>query len=102
MQVLRQAGSDPAFLLKAMREASGELRRAVEGLPRWMLLRPGTGNDEDWCLLAIAAHMRDTEAGFLGQIETIVKMPESAMRHVDFDDIGPVATASAVRKPDRR
>lgn len=87
MQVLRQAGSDPAFLLKAMREASGELRRAVEGIPHRLLLRHGTGSDENWCLLAIAAHMRETEGGFYRQIETIITRPESEMCHVDFDDI---------------
>lgn len=87
MQVLRQAGSDPAFLLKAMREASGELRGVLEGMPHRMLLKPGTGNDDDWCLLAIAYHMHDTESGFLRQIETIMTIPESEMRHVDFDDI---------------
>lgn len=87
MRVLRQAGSDPAFLLKAMRETSGELRQAVEGMPRRLLVRPGVGNDEDWCLLAIAAHMRDTEAGFQRQIETIVTRPETEMCHVDFDGV---------------
>lgn len=87
MRMLRQAGSDPAFLLKAMGEASRELRRAVSGLPRRVLLQPGQANDEDWCLLGIAAHMHETESGFLRQIESIILAPETEMCHVDFDDI---------------
>ena len=33
MRYVRQAGSDPSFLLKALGEAAGELNRAFFGIP---------------------------------------------------------------------
>ncbi len=87
MQYLRQAGSDPSFLLKALSEASGELRQQFYGIPRRLLLEPGEGYDEDWCLLGVAVHLRDVEMGFLQQLEIILSSPEPDIPHVDLDDI---------------
>jgi hypothetical protein len=87
MQYVRQAGSDPSFLLKAMSEASGELRHCFMGLRHRQVLQPGTGVDEDWTLLGIAVHLRDTETGIIRQLETIMSAREPEIPHVDIDDI---------------
>ncbi|MGI8926629.1 MAG: DinB family protein [Tepidiformaceae bacterium] len=87
MRYVREAGSDPSFLLKALGEASGELRREYLGLRRRDLLRAAGSPDEDWCLLAIAYHLRETERGVLGQLQAIVRRREPPILHVDIDDI---------------
>jgi hypothetical protein len=87
MRYVRQAGSDPSFLLKALGEASHELRQLIVGVPNRALLAPGDGLDEGWTLLGLAAHMRDVELGVNGQIETILSRREPEIRHVDVDDI---------------
>ena len=88
VRYVRQAGSDPSFLLKALGEASGELRHALEGVRRAGLLVPGEGRDEDWTLLAIACHMRDVELGVNEQLQAIIsRRGEPPIRHVDIDDI---------------
>jgi hypothetical protein len=85
MREVRRAGSDPAFLLKALSEASGEMQRAFYGLNRRDLLRPGEGFDDCWCLLSIAVHLRDTERAVLEQLETMLTRREPEIRHVDMD-----------------
>ncbi|WP_322797091.1 DinB family protein [Tepidiforma sp.] len=89
MRYVRQAGSDPSFLLKALGEAAGELARSFRGLRERDLLRPATGDDEGWCLLAVPFHLVQVEQGVQEQLETILGWrggtPE--IRHVDFDDI---------------
>lgn len=87
MRELSRAGSDPAFLLKAMGEGSGELHRAFYGLNRRDLLQPGTGVDEGWTLLAIPYHLRETEHAVMGQIEAILSRRDGPIPHVDFDDM---------------
>jgi DinB superfamily len=88
MRYVRQAGSDPAFLLKALGEASGELRQALYGLRRSVLLIPGEGQDDGWTLLALACHMRDVELGVYEQIEAILRgRGEAPIPHVGIDDI---------------
>jgi hypothetical protein len=87
MQYVRQAGSDPSFLLKALSEGSGELRRSLYGLRRRELLRPSSGDDEGWCLLAIPFHMLQVERGVSGQFERMLSAREPEIRHVDLDDI---------------
>ena len=58
------------WLMKAVREMSGELYRLFSGLDepelRW---RPGS---REWCLKEIAAHVRDAEQLYQRQIEAIV------------------------------
>jgi hypothetical protein len=89
MRVLRQAGSDPAFLLKALGEAAGELREQLGGLRRQQLLLPGSGNDEQWTLLGLACHVRDVELGVNEQFEAILRRrtAEPDIPHVDIDAI---------------
>lgn len=89
MRFVRKAGSDPAFLVKAMSEASGELRELYWGMRPGDLLRVGAPPDEDWCLMAIAQHMRDTEERVGAQLErlTYTRRREPDIPHVDFDDI---------------
>jgi hypothetical protein len=87
MRYVRQAGSDPSFLLKALGEAAGELHRGFFGIRERELLREGDGLDEGWCLLAIPYHLREVEQGILGQLETMLRAREPEIRHVDVDDI---------------
>ena len=89
MRYVRQAANDPAFLLKALGESSGELRRLLHGIPRRAMLRPGDGDDDCWTLLGIAAHMRDVELGVNEQMETILSSHgrDLRLRHVGIDDI---------------
>lgn len=85
MRELQQAGDDPSFLLKALSEAAGEVRRAFMGLDREALLRTGEGFDDAWCLLAIAVHLRDIEREMLGQFEAMLAFRDPAIPHVDMD-----------------
>lgn len=88
MRYVREAGSDPSFLLKALNEAYGELRGMFYGVSsQRMLLRRGQGVDEDWNLLAIAVHLRDTARGVQEQLEAITTDYEPEISNVDFDDI---------------
>lgn len=87
MKYVREAGSDPSFLLKALSEASGELQRSFYGLTPRELMVPGIGQDEGWHLLGIPMHVRDVERGVLRQYEAILSRRESDIPHVDFDDI---------------
>jgi hypothetical protein len=87
VRYVRQAGSDPAFLLKALGEASGELRRAIDGVPRRYLVLPGKDPDDCWTLLGILAHVRDVELGVSEQLETIIARRDAEIRHVGVDDI---------------
>ena len=89
MRYVRQAGTDPSFLLKALGEASGEFRNALYGIPRRALTLPGEGQDDDWSLLALAVHMRDVEIGIHRQLEAIVncRRGEPEIPHVDIDNI---------------
>ncbi len=87
MQYVREAGSDPSFLLKALSEASGELRRSFHGLTRRQLRVPAAGVDEGWRLKAIPFHMRETERIALDQYRMILAFPASEIEHNDLDDI---------------
>lgn len=87
MRYVRQAGSDPSFLLKALGEASGELQRAFYGVPHRELLAEAGHPDEGWNLLAIPYHCLQVEKGVQRQLETILSSREADIRHVDFDDI---------------
>jgi DinB family protein len=86
MQYVRQAGTDPSFLLKALSEASGELTRAFYGLSPRDLAEPGCPPDDGWSLLAIPYHLRETERGALRQYQAIIA-GDDEMPHVDLDDI---------------
>ena len=87
MRFVRQAGSDPAFLLKALGEAAGELQHSFYGIPHRELQREVTGADEGWCLLAIPYHVLQVEKGVQKQLDTILNSRVSEIRHVDLDDL---------------
>jgi hypothetical protein len=87
MQYVRQAGTDPAFLLKALSEVSGEVRQALYGFRRSELLEPADFPDDGWSLMAIARHMRDVERGVLDQVSQILNRREPEIPNVDMDDI---------------
>ncbi|MBK7329039.1 MAG: DinB family protein [Dehalococcoidia bacterium] len=87
MRYVRQAGSDPAFLLKALGEAGGELQRAFYGIPERELQREAGAPDEGWSLLAIPYHVREVERGVQAQLETILASRHAGIRNVDLDDI---------------
>ena len=87
MRYVRQAGSDPSFLLKALGEAAGELQRSFYGIHERELQREAGDPDDGWCLLAIPFHVREVERGAQAQLETIVTAHRRELKHVDFDDI---------------
>ena len=87
MREVRPAGQDPAFLLKALSEAAGELQRSFHGLRRAELLRRGDGFDDCWCLLSIAVHLRDVEEEAAEQFELMLDQREPDLRHVDLDRV---------------
>jgi hypothetical protein len=90
VRYVRQAANDPAFLLKAIGESSGELRRLLSGIPRRAMLLAGEGDDDVWTLLGIAAHTRDVELGVNEQLETVLgshRGGEPRLHHVGLDDI---------------
>jgi len=87
MREVRQAGQDPAFLLKALSEAAGELQRSFHGLRRVELLRRGEGFDDCWCLLSIAVHLREVEEEAGEQFELMLSRREPDLGHVDLDRV---------------
>ena len=89
MQYVRPAGTNPSFLLKALSEASGELRQCFYGLRRSALLRAAEGLDEPWTLLGLVCHVRDIELGVNEQLQTILlaRRGDPAIPHVGIDDI---------------
>jgi hypothetical protein len=87
MRYVRQAGSDPSFLLKALGEAAGELERAFYGVPERTLQQGFEHPDEGWCLLAIPFHCREVERGIQRQLDTILSSRSDELKHVDLDDI---------------
>lgn len=87
VRFVRKAGSDPAFLIKAMNEASGELRELFYGQRLGTLLEPADPPDDGWSLMGIAFHMRTVEEGVSEQLEKIVRYREPDIPNVDMDDI---------------
>ena len=71
------------WLLKAIRESSGEIFSLFSGLKeaslRW---RPAA---DEWCLKDIAGHMRDTETLYQHQIELIVHEDQPQLPHESVD-----------------
>jgi hypothetical protein len=71
------------WLMKAVREAAGELYGQFSGLKekelRW---RPEPG---EWCLKEVAAHLRDAEDMYRRQIELIAQNREPALPYEPVD-----------------
>ena len=71
------------WLLKAVREASGELFSQFSGLNE-AALRQSPATDE-WCLKEVAAHMRDAESLYRKQIELISRQKEPRLPYEAID-----------------
>jgi hypothetical protein len=71
------------WLIKAVREAAGELFQQFHGLDeaslRW---RP---RDDEWCMKEIAAHVRDAELMYQRQIEAIVRRRSGLLPYEAID-----------------
>jgi hypothetical protein len=87
MRYIPRAGADPSFMIKAMREASGEFRDLMWGMRLGSVLQRGQPPDEDWSLMGIAYHLNAVEGVIGEQIERIVSMREPTIPHADLDDI---------------
>ena len=71
------------WLLKALRESSGELFGMFSSLSeRELRWRPA---EHEWCLKEIAAHMRDAELLYRRQIETIAHEREPRLPYEPID-----------------
>lgn len=71
------------WLLKAVREASGELLDQFRGLSESQLRqRPAEG---EWCLKEVAAHLRDAELLYRRQIEAISRRRRAQLPHEALD-----------------
>jgi hypothetical protein len=83
MMVYEADSSPRRFLLKAIRESTGELYGQLahigEAGLRW---RPAPG---EWCLKEIAAHLRDAEQLHQRQIELIVSRDEPRLPDEPID-----------------
>lgn len=87
MRYIPRAGTDPSFMLKAMREASGEFRELLWGMRLGSLLAFGQPPDDDWTLMGIAYHLARAERVIAEQVERILTLPCPAIPHADLDDI---------------
>ncbi len=87
MRYIPRAGADPSFMIKAMREASGEFRELMWGMRLGTLLQTGRTPDEDWSLMGICFHLNQVEGAIGDQIERIITMREPTIPHADLDDI---------------
>lgn len=71
------------WLIKAVREAAGELFQQFSGVSesglRW---RPA---DDEWCLKEIAAHMRDAEQLYQSQLDLIAHRRNPRLPHEPID-----------------
>jgi hypothetical protein len=71
------------WLMKAVREAAGELYGQFSGLmERALRWRP---MDDEWCLKELAAHMRDAEQLYQRQIELISSERDPRLPHEAID-----------------
>jgi hypothetical protein len=71
------------FILKALRESSGELFGQFSNLnERALRWRPGPG---EWCLKEIAGHLRDAEELYRRQLELIARETAPLLPHESLD-----------------
>ncbi|MGE0059707.1 MAG: DinB family protein [Dehalococcoidia bacterium] len=71
------------WLMKAVREAAGELYQQLSGVrERHLRWRP---YEDEWCLKEVAAHMRDAEQLYQRQIELIANRREPRLPHEAID-----------------
>jgi hypothetical protein len=71
------------WLLKAVREAAGEMYSQFSGLSeRELRWRPAEG---EWCLKEVAAHLRDAEQMYRRQVELITRSREPRLPYEPVD-----------------
>ncbi len=76
--------SNHSFLLKALREASGELEGEFYNLrPRQLAWREG----DEWSLIQIAGHLRDREEMALNYLRAIVSRRRPILDVVDLEGL---------------
>ena len=93
----RRYGSNPRWLLKALREVAHEVQQLTWGIDDALLTRrppPETGLREDWSILEIVGFLRDSEAEDLRAVQAIcarsgARLPERRAH------LGPVSAATA-------
>jgi hypothetical protein len=71
------------WLLKAVREAAGEIGAQFYGLSEGALRRRPA--DGEWCLKEVAGHLRDAERMYRGQIELIAREREPRLPYEPVD-----------------
>jgi len=77
-------GDNHAFLLKALREASGELENELYGLRAGQL---SWRDGDEWSLVEIAGHLRDREESNLCDLRAIVSSRRPLLELVDFEAV---------------
>lgn len=87
VEYVRQAGNDPRFLRKALREVAGEFSNGLYGYTRKDMLQMGEGVGDGWCLLGIAVHLLTVEQGVSRQLEAIIHDRDPEIEAVDYDDV---------------
>jgi hypothetical protein len=81
--VYEAAAGERRWLMKALRESTGELFGQFQGLNETALCwRPA---EDEWCLKEVAAHLRDAEQLYQRQIELIAREPEPQLPHESID-----------------
>jgi hypothetical protein len=71
------------FILKALRESTGELFKQFYSLnERSLRWRPAA---DEWCLKDLAGHLRDAERLYLRQIDLIARQREPRLPHEPLD-----------------
>ena len=85
--------SEPAFLLKALSEAGGELQRTLADAEFLDPLSIPEG--EDACLLQVAVHLRECERHFLSRLEAMLT---SRRPNVPAFDIGALPELADCRR----
>jgi hypothetical protein len=79
----RVSSGERRWLMKAVREMSGELFRQMTGInERGLCWRPAP---REWCLKEIAAHVRDAELLYQRQIEAIAHRAGARLPHEALD-----------------
>lgn len=87
MRYIPRAGTDPSFMIKAMSEASGELRELMWGLRRATLLQEAPAPDDGWTLMGIAYHLNHVEKAVAEQVQMILSLRDPEVPHAPLEDI---------------
>jgi len=84
LRELPRGGDNHAFLLKALREASGEIENELYNLGAGQL---SWHDGDEWSLVQIAGHLRDREDSNLSALRAIVSSRRPLLELVDFEAV---------------